>query len=36
LRTRGLIARLPQLNEHIRSLEKKIQRLEELLKGNMP
>jgi UDP-3-O-[3-hydroxymyristoyl] glucosamine N-acyltransferase len=36
LKTRGLIARLPRLNEHVRSLEKRVERLEKLLKGNMP
>ena len=34
LKTRGLIARLPQISDHIRNLEKRLERLEKLLKGD--
>ena len=36
LKTRGLIARLPQITDHIRNLEKRLERLEKLLKGDGP
>jgi UDP-3-O-[3-hydroxymyristoyl] glucosamine N-acyltransferase len=36
LKTRGLIARLPQISDHIRNLEKRLERLEKLLKGDRP
>lgn len=32
LKTRGLITRLPQLNNHLRNLEKRVNRLEKLIK----
>ena len=36
LKTRGLIARLPQINDHIRNLEKRLEKLEKLLEGKVP
>lgn len=32
LKTRGLISRLPQLNDHVRDLEKRVKKLEKLIK----
>ena len=36
IKTRSLIARLPQISDHIRNLEKRLERLEKLLKGDGP